>query len=1239
MAGSVAIQQVLPFGNAAADLPRPAGNAGAARTGLRLHYSNRTERLLEALIEKLGAARQRPGASLFDAATVVVPNRQIAAYLKFGIARAAGIASNLRMPFLRDFLKDVIADCRPDFRIVAGSLLRGLLLDLLCDPALLAEEELAPLCSYLFAAGEDPDAVDLRRWQLSGQIAHLLEEYDYSRPEMLDAWAAGRRGSPDKDHDADAERWQRRLWRELWGAGGRVDRRGRAAGQTWLTAPAAFRSLRPEEIARTLPRQVHVFGISYAARAFHEIFAALSRATDLHLYTVAPCFEFEEDAGTGPGTLRRKLPSRAERIDPANPADSEDPYRLTQEAETPALRLWGRPGRENIRLLHERAECELLPCFDVGPERESSLLRQLQRDVLAREPEREAPDSAAAFDGDRSLGMFACPGVRRELETIAAEIWSLVAADDAPGAAAGGRAPLRFNDIAVILPAVELAAYQAHTASVFREAYDIPYNLVDLSLSSESRLAEAAGLLLDLPFGRFTRQELLRVAAHPCVIGRFPDADPKEWLDWCERLGIFHGADHADHCDTYIERDLCNWDQGVKRLALGAFLSGRRSGEERVYESGGERYLPEETGGSLGSAAGFAALVRSLMEDARFCRGRKLTVPGWIAFLQDLFNAYFVPQSEEDERALLRCLAKVESLEELDLGDRQIGYRIPCEFLKAEIASLSGNRGQYLADGVVVSSFLPMRAIPFRIIFIAGLGEGRFPAADRRNPLDLRQARRRAGDVSPREQDKYMFLETLLCARDRLYLSWVARDSLTGDPISPSSVIRELRHFLERGYLGENGFERLVRRPPLRRYDEPPAALDRLAPAARAEKEACDLGGDLRRYLGESAVPSLSRFAGSMAPGDWTLLASRLGVALPPEAPERAAAIASAPVERISVSISMLRKFLECPLQGSARAYLNLREDDAEEDLLSREDETLETGVIPRIMLLRAAFLEAIGELSADAPSQERRAEVFARAYDRRAALLELEGKLPTGPFGAAERERHMGVLEEWWKGFPHLVPAGSGLKVYRFGRAEEYEAVDEVLGPIVLEDVALEGRRARIEISGKTDPVVEDAPGSLLLVYHKADELRRQKDCIRAFFDHVVLAASGERAPGPYRACLLLSDSENEGGSRHVEVFDAITREEARSYLATLCQEMLRSGNDRLLPCEAVLQFHENPSKDLDEIIDKLRNTEFGVSFRYGPVPRPGSYPSPATADALATIDRRFGLYFRKRRAADSSR
>jgi hypothetical protein len=288
------------------------------------------------------------------------------------------------------------------------------------------------------------------------------------------------------------------------------------------------------------------------------------------------------------------------------------------------------------------------------------------------------------------------------------------------------------------------------------------------------------------------------------------------------------------------------------------------------------------------------------------------------------------------------------------------------------------------------------------------------------------------------------------------------------------------------------------------------------------------------------------------------------------------------------------------------------------------------------VVFLRLVFVEAVANLRSGAGASPESA--LAGAYDRQAAVMELEGRLPTGPFAAAEREKHLRILRDWWEGYPHVVPEDSKLKIYRFGRAEEHADVDEILDPIVFEDVAIDTRRVRIEISGKTDPVIEAAPGSLLLVNHKAKEIRRQKDCLRGFFDHLILAASGQRAPGVYRACLLLSDPEN-GGSRHVEVFDPITREEARAYLETLCRELLGGGNDRLFPCEAVFELHTSPSKSFREIVDRLRDQEFGMSFSYGPVPRAREYPVPGEEEARAAIGRRFRLYFEKRDTGEAAR
>jgi exodeoxyribonuclease V gamma subunit len=190
--------------------------------------------------------------------------------------------------------------------------------------------------------------------------------------------------------------------------------------------------------------------------------------------------------------------------------------------------------------------------------------------------------------------------VRREAEAIAQEIWALIQADAERGRGPGER--LRFSDIAVMVAGHDPATHFTHLASAFDErGFEIPYTLEATALASHSRVAEAAVRLLELPFGRFTRAEVLSVVTHPAVAGRFAEADTQEWVRWCDALGIFHGADRADHEGTYLDRDLHNWDQGLRRLALGAVMSS----PEVAFRLDGQEYLPEEhTESAEGNASG-----------------------------------------------------------------------------------------------------------------------------------------------------------------------------------------------------------------------------------------------------------------------------------------------------------------------------------------------------------------------------------------------------------------------------------------------------------------------------------------------------------------------------------------------------------------------------------------------------------------------------------------------------------
>jgi exodeoxyribonuclease V gamma subunit len=1141
---------------------------------IRVCYSNRSERLLDALIQNAQCCRDP---SPFEAMHLVVPNRNVETFLKFGIARCSGIAANLRIHFLEDFVTRFVESSYPALHIARRAEIHGVLLALLHDEHFLRHPDLEPVRSYLHAADA---ALDRRRSQLAALLTHLFQEYTLSRLEMIAAWREGRL-SCERPAQREVERWQSHLWREALGTGGRLSRRAAEKGLRAVTFDALFELVRPSDLR--LPKHLHIYGISYFARTFQRALHLFSQATELWIYALNPCMEFWEDA-------------------PPLPFE-DDPFALESPTETPALRLWARPGREAIRLLNALTECDFLSRFEDPMGDGPSLLHALQHDILHREPERTTPrPSAFRGGGDESLRIFACPGVRREVEVIAGEIWRLLREDESRPARSER---LRLCDVAVIIPEAEQDAYRAHIASAFHECGDLPHNIVDLPLDAESRIAEAIRLLLDLPLGTFARPELLRVMTHPSVMGRFPDALAADWIAWCDALEIVHGADHQDHRPTYIERDLLNWDQGIRRLALGAFMAGRRSGASRPFAAHGERYLPEELPpGKQASAAAFALLARSLIADARFARSARMPLAGWLTFLHRLFTAYLLPETEEEERALSRCRRQIQSLAELQLDDLEVSYSIVHELARSALGTRAGSRGQHLADGVVVSSFLPMRAIPFRAAFVAGLGEKQFPARDRQGPLDLRTAQRRQGDVTPRERDRYMFLEVLLCARDRLTLSYVARDELTGDALAPSPVVSELAQMLERGYVGpELARERIYRSAPLRRSADEQAC--EVLPAAHGEAAALALAADLRRFTGHAGAPDWPVLRRELPEAEWRFLRDHLGLCPAPRPPPGAS-----PAPLVSLSTRTLRQFLENPMQGYARFVLGMRED--EEDATTREDESFATARPQRIALLREIFLR-----------RARTCGALEETYDRTADLLELAGALPTGLFARAERERHLEILRRWEEIIARIGATGTPA-LLRFGRAEEHAEIAELYEPIFLEESGL-----KLEIHGHTEPLFETPRGSLILAYRSESHASDWRECLRAFLDHALLAAAGQPSPEGYQAFLCNGHPDAAGGQR--VRFAPLSREEARSYLLELARDLLSSPHPYLLPCEAVYRWTRNRAQRITDIVDDFREDPFQLfSGQNGPIRNPARFDPPGEEEARAMVERRFGLFLR---------
>jgi exodeoxyribonuclease V gamma subunit len=1141
---------------------------------VRLVYSNRTEELVTELAARVRV--QQEGDAVLDAVPVVVPNAAVEEYMRTGVARSCGIAANLRATLVTRFVGDFVAQSTPS-RVAGADAFEAMGLTLLLDPSFVAHSELAPVREYL-GAGRSTDAANVRRVQLASRIGRLFEQYTFSRSEMLAAWA---HGPVFVGRGAEPEQWQRRMWLAMFGKGGLAPARGLVALHDAVAAMSNTASS-----ASPPPAPVHVFGFPHFARVFHEFFAALSRTRDVVVYSLSPCEGFWED------------------FDPRDPAP---------------LRLWGRPGREHVRALDALAGFDHDDRF--AEPAGDTLLAELQRDVLRRVPAREAPAEGLAFERDESIVVLECASVRREMEAVASEIWRLLEADPT----------LCFDEIAVLLPDPDAHLYLAHLPIVFREAHDIPHQVLDVPLAAETPVVEAIDLLLALPLGRFTRQELLRLAVHPAVVAALGEVDPARWVGWCDDLGIVHGADRGDHQDTYIERDILNWDQGLRRLALGVFMAGDASGERRCFELAGEGYLPQELGADdMEDAAALGLLVRSLMADARFVRDATLTMKEWAEVLCDLVATYVAPTGDAEAEPLVGCLRRLHALGETDVGGAAVPYRVACELARERVASWSNFPRR---EGVVVSRLGSTRPIPFRVVFACGMGEGRFPSPDADDPLDLRWARREQGDVTARERDKYAFLELLIGTRDRLYLSYVSRDPLTGDSLESSSVVQELLHALSRGYVRDA--TSLRRHHPLRRWDPryfpalfggggdpaPPLGTMRMSEAAA---EATTLA--LRRDLDAHDEPVDRDGLERRAEGDpaWAALSEHLRIGRLPAVAPRADA-------RVAVPMYALVKFLELAIQGWARFGVGLDEQE-DEDVLAREDEPFETVARDETMLLRRIFLSPTARLSIE------------RAYDDEVHERELRGTGPSGVFAAGERWGHLRTLESWKAQLEAIGVPIETICTHRFGRAGEHATADRVHPALVLdvdvEDAAGVTKVLRAEIGGRTLPLADDARVSVTLARYGGDEqdewavADRRRAALRAFVDHAVLSASGV-ADGRTHASFTATppDAQPDRVS-----FEPLSASEALVWLRGLVRELLGGPHAYFLPCEAVfvhrrLQAGAPLVPCVQVARDMLRDGDGPPALRsaYGPVPRPHEYPIPEEDVARAMVARRFGVLFEK--------
>lgn len=1114
----------------------------------RAVHGNRVELLLGALQEAL------PPADPFAPTTIVVGSHLVSRWLTRELAIARGIAAGLDLVTFDRFVERVWAgdDAAREANLVA--LDRAQLAAAIAS--VLADEEvvraLPAVASYLAAAPDPGDRAGPRRVQLAEHVAQLAWNYALTRPDWMPALLAGR--VPDElasdiaPSNVAAIRatvtWQAAL------LGAAMDKAGCGKSQAGTTrslcSPVPTLPWARRRAGLPTPRldkPVFVFGISFLLRSQLEALTDLGSTTDVTVFLLDPCAQLWDDVSG-----RAKAESR---VDPL------------------PLALWGRATRDTLGALVERTGGDLDDAF-AEPTEILTARDALLADVL----QRQLPAAGQATDKPAGVRVLACPDPRREIEIVAAEIRALL--DATPS--------LHAREIGVWI-ASNAERYLAQAPAAF-EAVGVPSHLIDAPIDDRGRIGEAVIALLELPTGAMARRDLLRVMTHPAVLAGHPHVDPDDWVVWTEKLGIVHGANHEAHKDTYLadHPGRFHWDQGVRRLALGAFMIGGPDVIERgPVKIAGIDVAPEEIRPEKhASAATYALLVRSLCADAAWLIDHEATLTEWATVFVALVDSYLARPTEEASRDVERVRSMLAGLAHIDLDGRKVGFREAREHAARRLVTARANRGEPLAAGVMIAPLQAMRALPFRVAFIVGLDEGAFPAGDQPSPLDVRHESR-AGDISPRDRDRHAFFEVLLGARDALSLSYVAVEAKSGQALGPSSVVLELADALA-PYLGaassKAALEKLTTRYPLHRFSATDA---KLPPAVIRERWAIRTRDALRAHLRAAGhpVPDEDGMLALLADPHLAELRGALGIieapaTLPPPPPIR------------PLSLANVRKFLEAPVQAWAQSVLGLDEvaDDTE---LEHSDEPFHVDKPARAVLLREVLAAQLRDPTASA--EER---YLAVVRD-----LELRGQFPVGVFGEAARTVDLRLLDEWRR-LLGPIEVGSARRL-AFGRSSSPAA--ELLPAL---ELALPGGRM-VRLVGQTELLLArgDKHASVIALVGKFEKKSRHH--LRGALDHVVLAAAG-LAPAGHTHVLL--DIE---GRKHEVEHAPWSQDDAREYLTTLVTTLLDEPHGYLLPFDHLVNAlaGKRPSRTHNDAISSL--------LGFGPITRIDGLVAPPTPGDIA--------------------
>ena len=804
---------------------------------------------------------------VFDRVPVIIPSKAVETDLQRALAHHEGVCAAMDFMFLSQWLgffsKEPLANVvgnEADWMIWAQLRETG--------PGSLREEVRAYTARLEDALRGRTDA---EIFALAQRISAVFVTYSSYRLDWVLEWLGMHQERLHPTPDVLAERvrmegdpdlfWQRALWR-------RLAESKRWRGRGFLEAlPGAIESLRdaPRDARElvisdgrrvALPNALHVFMPFVVPPLMLPLLKAYAHSgRDVWLYLLNPSSEYwfdlvprrlfnwresasDEHFEVGHPILADNGRSTRANIDrlwrfttdegpvdglaPQGVEEGETAERLRRREEKPRERLlMAAPDFLSEYLEHPR---ELKVEMTVDAQSiyleagETALLRRIQDSILKLEPDLTAtPGGELVREDDESLRFVCAPSTVRELEGLADWLHARFRRDPM----------LAPDDVLVVTPDISAAAplIDQVFGSLPKERR-IDYRISGALTTAEDAPLEALMGLKALLTGRLRREELAAWLSLPLVSRRFGlEADDVGIMnDWLAAAGFEFGLSDAHLLaldpETFANVRESTLERALERLALGSMLPGGarapvfdvlpREGTERSgFTPVSER--PDLLATLSTICSGLEAMRSAALDPPEGEAAGAADPQRWPRWIAQALEWFFPPETPQEDWQALRAGAAALAEEAAFAADAEgRAPVVPFEIFMTVLADRlrksapAGRPG----SGVTFTGMQQLRGLPYKVIVVFGLNaDSSFPGSSHAEEFDLMARYPRRGDRDGRVDNRNVFLDLLLAARDTFLISYSGGFN-PAQMEDPSIVAVELRNWLL-SFAKENAERRL----------------------------------------------------------------------------------------------------------------------------------------------------------------------------------------------------------------------------------------------------------------------------------------------------------------------------------------------------------------------------------------------------------------------------------------------